>query len=114
MHHLPFVLSKKTSPLMDYLLVHHVTFPIMVWVIINYYPGGHATFPGFINAATHVMLFGMKFVVMAFPKVKQWNKQIHFYLHVSKLNEKLFVVKKNEKKILPIKKIKMIKNRCEL
>lgn len=83
MHHLPYVLSKRKSPLINYLLVHHVTFPIMVWTIINFYPGGHVTFAGFINAATHVMLFGMKFVVIIFPSVKSWRRQFHFGVHVS-------------------------------
>lgn len=82
-HHVPFVLSKKKSPLINYLLVHHVSFPIMVWVIINFYPGGHTTFAGFINATTHVMLFGMKFVVIMFPSVKLWRRHFHLAVHVS-------------------------------
>lgn len=82
-HSLPFVLSKRKSSLADYLLVHHATFPLMVWSFVNYYPGGHVAFGGFINSLTHVGLIGMKFVILYLPEVKHFRRPVHFWLHVS-------------------------------
>lgn len=36
-----FSLSKRESPAGTYTLVHHTIFPILVWIIVRYYPGGH-------------------------------------------------------------------------
>lgn len=83
LHSLPFVLSKRKSSLANYLLVHHALFPIIVWAIINFYPGGHVTFGGFINSTTHVGLFGFKFVVLYYPWIKKWRKLFHVTVHVS-------------------------------
>ena len=36
LHSVVFVLSKKTSPVAKYLLIHHTTFPMMLWTCANF------------------------------------------------------------------------------
>lgn len=83
LHSLPFVLSKRKSSLANYLLIHHAVFPIMVWTLVNYYPGGHVTFAGLINSFTHVMLFGIKFLMICWPELKKIRRTFHVVMHVS-------------------------------
>jgi hypothetical protein len=33
--------SKKGGEAATYMIVHHTAFPIIVWIVIRYYPGGH-------------------------------------------------------------------------
>lgn len=83
LHSVPFVLSKRKSSLANYLIIHHAVFPVMVWTFINFYPGGHITFGGWINSITHVGLFGIKFVILYKPSVKKYRRQFHVFIHVS-------------------------------
>lgn len=84
LHSVPFVLSKRKSSLANYLIVHHAVFPVMAWSLINFYPGGHITFGGWINCITHVGLFGIKFVILYYPEVKRYRAQFHYWIHVSR------------------------------
>ena len=36
-----YSLSKRKCKVATYILIHHTLFPIMIWCVINYYPGGH-------------------------------------------------------------------------
>lgn len=36
-----YALSKRKCPVATYILIHHALFPIMIWSVVNYYPGGH-------------------------------------------------------------------------
>lgn len=38
-----YVMAKRDGPMANYILVHHATFPLFIWTIINYYPGGHVS-----------------------------------------------------------------------
>lgn len=80
-----FVLCKKKTGVHYYLLTHHSIFPIMLWFGLNYYPGGHATFIGFINSFVHLNVIILRLVVNNFPKnpLKRYHRKIHVGLHVS-------------------------------
>lgn len=43
-----YALSKRKGPVATYILIHHTLFPLMVWSVINYYPGGHVRLDIFI------------------------------------------------------------------
>lgn len=49
---------KNYSYMESYLLVHHTLYPLTIWSVVNYLPGGHAIFLGFINSFAHTVLFG--------------------------------------------------------
>ncbi|XP_070497885.1 very long chain fatty acid elongase 7-like [Chironomus tepperi] len=78
------VMCKKSNPVATYLLIHHTIFPIMLWVGANFYPGGHGTFAGFINAFTHFHTSGMRVVTTIFPKssLNKYRKSIDVKLHI--------------------------------
>ena len=38
-----FLLAKKENTTKQYLISHHIVFPIMLWFGINFYPGGHVS-----------------------------------------------------------------------
>jgi len=80
-----FVMCKKSTPVATYLLIHHTIFPITLWIGANFYPGGHGTFAGFINAIVHFSVTAMRIITTMFPKssLKNYRKAIDVNLHVS-------------------------------
>lgn len=53
-----FILRKREDLLTFYLYFHHLTFPLLIWIAANYYPGGHVTFVAFANSLSHLILLG--------------------------------------------------------
>lgn len=80
-----FVLCKKRTSVGYYLLIHHTIFPIMLWIGVNYYPGGHVTFIGFINSFVHLNTIIIRLVVTNFTTVwlKKHCRSLHVGFHVS-------------------------------
>lgn len=81
-----FVVSKKKSPVATYLLIHHTIFPLMLWLGVNFYPGGHITFVGFVNSFVHFTVTGMRLIGLVFRSqtFKHYRRLIDIDLHVSK------------------------------
>lgn len=67
---LVFILRKKDKLVSFYLYFHHLTLPMLLCMIVNYQPGGHITFTGFVNSLNHVVLFGAVIVCTISPKLK--------------------------------------------
>lgn len=40
-HNFAFSLSKRNCLTSKYLIIHHSFFPIVAWMVLRYYPGGH-------------------------------------------------------------------------
>lgn len=81
---LVFELMKNERRASFFCYFHHLTLPIMIWIMINYQPGGHFTFIGFINTFDHVILFGTLIIVSIFPSSRgKWYKHTIFYGQVS-------------------------------
>ncbi|CAG9812344.1 unnamed protein product [Chironomus riparius] len=59
-------LRKNHSYLETYLLIHHFFYPIGIWSTINYFPGGHALFLGFVNSFAHTVMFGYHLIANNF------------------------------------------------
>lgn len=81
-----FMLGKKYTLVSKYHVTHHSTLPIFVWLGVNYFPGGHATFFVLANSLTHIFLFGYFVIVTASPGLKKyttWWKSAFNWLHVS-------------------------------
>ena len=67
-------LRKKDTLTVKYLLVHHSSYPLVIWAITNYFPGGHATFAGFINSLTHMLSFAYRLLfVHFFPNTRLYD-----------------------------------------
>lgn len=81
---LVFILRKKDKLVSFYMFFHHLTFPMLLWILMNYQPGGHITFSGFVNSLNHVTLFGAVIVCTIFPKLKgKWLNNTIVYGQVS-------------------------------
>lgn len=65
-----FVLRKKEKLVTPYMIFHHATFPIIVWIATNYTPGGHAIFVGVANTFFHTILFGIIILGTLWPHIK--------------------------------------------
>lgn len=81
-----FMLGKKYTLVSKYHVTHHSTLPLFVWLGVNYFPGGHATFFVLANSFTHIFLFGYFVIVTASPGLKKyttWWKSAFNWLHVS-------------------------------
>lgn len=52
-----FVARKKYNQVSLLHVVHHGILPISVWPGARYFPGGHATFFGFINVFVHFFMY---------------------------------------------------------
>ena len=81
-------LRKNYSYRATYLLIHHSTFPFVIWAIVNYFPGGHATFAGFANSLIHMLLFGYRLLFVdinpnLWPLMYKYKKPVGLWLSVS-------------------------------
>lgn len=68
------------------MLIHHSSYPLAIWFVSNYFPGGHMTFAGFINAFTHMILFAFRLIfVNLFPNTRlyHYRRSIGLWLFVS-------------------------------
>lgn len=80
-----FVLGKKTVLVSRYHVFHHATLPLLIWLGVNYFPGGHVTFFALVNSITHMILLAYFVIVTAFPDLKEhtkWWKSTFNWLHV--------------------------------
>lgn len=69
-----FALGGQFHQVNAYMIFHHVTLPIGIWVGVNYIPGGIGVFPMFVNLGTHSILFTFLVVIAIFPKFKRpWS-----------------------------------------
>lgn len=54
-----YALSKRDSSVATYILMHHTLFPLMIWGVINYYPGGHVRiFSSFVSLIVKFFMLG--------------------------------------------------------
>lgn len=65
-----FILRKKEKLVTPYMIFHHSTFPIIVWLGVNFAPGGHTMFVGVSNTFFHVILFGIIIAGTLWPHIK--------------------------------------------
>lgn len=80
-----FMLGKKDVLVSKYHVFHHATLPMLIWLAVNYYPGGHAMFFGLINSITHMIVLAYFVAVTALPGLKKyttWWKSAFNWLHV--------------------------------
>lgn len=80
-----FMWGKKYALASKYHVFHHATLPILIWLGVNYFPGGQSTFFALINSITHMIVLGYFVIVTAFPVLKQyttWWKSAFNWLHV--------------------------------
>lgn len=80
-----FMLGKKNNLASKYHIFHHATIPLLVWIGVEYMPGGHATFFAFVNSFTRIILLGYFITVTVFPGVKlyvKWWRSAFNYIHV--------------------------------
>jgi hypothetical protein len=81
---LVFILRKKEKLISFYMFFHHLTFPLLLWVSMNYHPGGHVTFAGLVNSCNHVILFGAVIIRTLFRQLRgSWFKYTVLYSQVS-------------------------------
>jgi hypothetical protein len=81
---LVFILRKKEKLISFYMFFHHLTFPLLLWVSMNYHPGGHVTFAGLVNSCNHVILFGAVIIRTLFRQLRgPWFKYTVLYSQVS-------------------------------
>lgn len=91
-----FTLRKKSSQVTFLHLFHHTLMPVISWwvslkalknrkcyhfcrIMVKYIPGGHITFPGFLNTFVHIFLYGYYFLAGCGPEVQKylgWKKYI--------------------------------------
>lgn len=58
-----------------YIIYHHATLPLLAWIALKFYPGGHSVFFVFANSLTHSIMFSFLFFMNIFPKLKEFNWQ---------------------------------------
>lgn len=80
---IPFVLRKRKSSHSDYIIAHHSVFPLMVWSIINYFPGGHSTFIGFINSIVLSLMLLYHMSIIQWPQLVTYRKSVYISCVVS-------------------------------
>lgn len=82
---IPFVMRKRKSSHSDYIIAHHSIFPLMVWSIINYFPGGNATFVGFINSIVLSAMLIYHLMIIQWPQLKKYRKFLYISCVVRKI-----------------------------
>lgn len=82
-----FSAAKKAGPIAFYVHIHHTIFPWMIWIGVNYYPGGHVAFVGLMNSLVHTIMNGNRIIstLLDNKKYKRFAKIVDVYMHVSSL-----------------------------
>jgi len=72
-----FVAKKNFHQVSLLHVVHHGILPLSVWPGARYFPGGHATFFGFINVFVHFFMYSYYMLAALGPQFKKylWWKQ---------------------------------------
>lgn len=79
------VACKRNNSVAKYILIHHATFPFILWIGANFYPGGHAFFIGLVNSFVHLCVTSMR-IFSTFSHNKEFvriAKKVDVLLHVS-------------------------------
>jgi hypothetical protein len=88
-------IGKKNVLRWQYIVIHHATLPFVIWVGVNYSPGGHSTFFAFILSSSAVFYIAYIVVVLVFPSWKAkliWWEAIILPIQVRRKNlKKLFL-----------------------
>ncbi|XP_063697841.1 very long chain fatty acid elongase AAEL008004-like [Culicoides brevitarsis] len=74
-----FVLRKKDNQITFLHVGHHSAMVLLTWCGIKYFPGGHFTFGGALNAFVHVIMYTYYMVAAMGPKYQKylwWKKYI--------------------------------------
>lgn len=61
----------------------------MIWFIVKFVPGGHATFFGFVNSFSHIIMYSYLLSIGTFSNLKQnipWFRKFRILLGVSFMN----------------------------
>ncbi|XP_069697685.1 very long chain fatty acid elongase 7-like [Periplaneta americana] len=70
------VLRKKDQQISFLHVYHHGGIFFGSWIITKYYPGGHATFIGFLNTIVHAIMYAYYFITVTWPEHKiTWMKK---------------------------------------
>lgn len=78
-----FALWGRFNMVNAYIIFHHVTLPIGIWIGLNYIPAGIGVFPMFVNLATHAFLLTFLSAIAICPKLKRpWAGSFSLWLHV--------------------------------
>lgn len=78
-----FIITGKFKLLTTYIIVHHSTYPILIWYALVAAPGGHAIFFIFVNLLTHFLYMSHQLIVLPFPRLKQpWSRSFLIWLHI--------------------------------
>lgn len=56
-----------------YITYHHASFPVVLWIVTNYYLGGQMIFFLFIVNLTHLIIYSFMFLRMFIPIIKKLN-----------------------------------------
>lgn len=83
-----FVARKKYNQVSLLHVVHHGILPISVWPGARYFPGGHATFFGFINVFVHFFMYAYYLLAALGP---QYRKYLWWKQHLTTLQMVQFV-----------------------
>lgn len=80
-----FVTCKKDKSVGTYLLLHHMLFPISIWLGVNFHPGGHPYFIGFVNSVVHFIVTSIRLHAAVYSNgiVSKKAKKMDVYAHVS-------------------------------
>lgn len=78
-----FTLNGQFKLVTSYIVVHHATYPWIIWSATAYAPGGNSLILGVTNLFAHVIILSYLIVTISFPSVKpKWSKTFFVWLHV--------------------------------
>jgi len=74
-----FIMRKKYEQVSALHVIHHGIMPFSVWWVAKYTPGGQSSFPIFLNAAVHTVMYLYYMLAAMGPKVQKylwWKKYL--------------------------------------
>lgn len=74
-----FVLRRKDRQITFLHVYHHTGMPLISWLVVKYYPGGHLTFYPMINSMVHIVMYTYYLLSAMGPKVQKylwWKKYL--------------------------------------
>lgn len=78
-----FIIGGKFHLITVYIVFHHTTLPLCVWLSLNYNPGGPFLLVAVINLVTHLILMAYLITTQLWPSLKNsWTKSVVVKAHI--------------------------------
>ncbi|KAF2896410.1 hypothetical protein ILUMI_09776 [Ignelater luminosus] len=95
-----FILRKKYDLVTFLHVYHHVSTAIVTWICAKYFAGGMTSFPWFINAFVHLLMYSY-YLLLSFPQTRNSMRGVKSKLTLIQIIQMIVMVVHSAQSLLP-------------